>query len=213
MLLSLLFFRNGGRKMSNKNNFRPKVTIGTAPAQETVAEDTTAKAEEREFSDKESANQLRMAEDDFIQGLIDATAYVKEEKKTIEIARKDPRTGKSRVCFKFTVRPLSEKEYDKCKRNNTKYIRNKSLGIHMPENTDSVKYRDQIIYEATIPEDRERLWDNRKVWDSLRNQGLQIMNGLDVIEYALKAGEKEAIIDKIDKLSAFEDNLEEVIKN
>ncbi len=195
------------------NNFKPEVTIGAVSKQENEAENTALKAEEREFSDKESANQLRVAEDDFIQGLIDATAYVNEEQKAIEIARKDPKTGESRVCFKFTIRPLSEKEYDKCKKKHTKYIRNKSLGIHMPENTDSVKYRDQLIYEATIPEDREKLWDNRKVWDALRNQGLQIMNGLDVIEYALKAGEKDAVIDEIDKLSAFEDNLEEVIKN
>ena len=195
------------------NNFKPEVTIGAVSKQENEAGNTALKAEEREFSDKESANQLRVAEDDFIQGLIDATAYVNEEKKAIEIARKDPKTGESRVYFKFTIRPLSEKEYDRCKKKNTKYIRNKSLGIHMPENTDSVKYRDQLIYEATIPEDREKLWDNRKVWDALRNQGLQIMNGLDVIEYALKAGEKDAVIDEIDKLSAFEDNLEEVIKN
>lgn len=195
------------------NSFKPEVTIGAVSKQENEAGNTALKAEEREFSDKESANQLRVAEDDFIQGLIDATAYVNEEKKAIEIARKDPKTGESRVYFKFTIRPLSEKEYDRCKKKNTKYIRNKSLGIHMPENTDSVKYRDQLIYEATIPEDREKLWDNRKVWDALRNQGLQIMNGLDVIEYALKAGEKDAVIDEIDKLSAFEDNLEEVIKN
>lgn len=199
--------------MSDKNNFKPGVTIGTASAQETILDDTTPKVENRDFSADESANQMRLNEEDFIQGIIDATGYVQEEQKVIEIARKDPKTGESRVYFKFAIRPLSEREYDRCKKRNTKYVRNKSLGIHMPEDTDGVKYRDQIIYEATIPEDRKKLWDNKKVWDTLRNQGLQIMNGLDVIEYALKAGEKDAVVDEIDKLSGYGDNLEEVIKN
>ena len=40
------------------------------------------------------------------------------------------------------------------------------------------------------------------------------MNGLDVIEYTLKAGEKDRIIEAIDKLSGFDaDNLEEIAKN
>ena len=39
------------------------------------------------------------------------------------------------------------------------------------------------------------------------------MNGLDVIECVLKAGEKDRIIDAVDKLSGFDDNLEEVAKN
>ena len=40
------------------------------------------------------------------------------------------------------------------------------------------------------------------------------MNGLDVIEYTLKSGEKDRIIEAIDKLSGYDsDNLEEVAKN
>ena len=47
----------------------------------------------------------------------------------------------------------------------------------------------------------------------MRDKGLQIMNGLDVIEYSLKAGEKDAVIDEIDKLSGYGSNLEEGVKN
>lgn len=39
------------------------------------------------------------------------------------------------------------------------------------------------------------------------------MNGLDVIEYSLKAGEKDKVLEAIDKLSGYDDNLEEVAKN
>lgn len=187
------------------NEFKPGVTVKNAPSLENGA---VSNAEEREFSDKETANQMRQHEEDFIQGLIDAAGYTQEEHKIIEIARK------GKVYFQFRIRPLSENEYEKCRKKNTKYVRNKKLGMKMPEDTDSVKYRDMLIYEATIPEDREKLWDNKKVWDAMRNNGLQIMNGLDVIEYSLIAGEKEKIVEQIDRISGFEDDsLEEVTKN
>ena len=76
------------------------------------------------------------------------------------------------------------------------------------------RYRSALIYEATVQSDRENLWDNKKIWDALNQKGFQIMNGLDVIEYTLKSGEKDRIIEAIDKLSGYDsDNLEEVAKN
>ena len=142
------------------NEFKPGVTVKNAPSPENGA---VSNAEEREFSEKETANQMRQHEEDFIQGLIDASGYTQEEHKIIEIARK------GKVYFQFSIRPLSE---------------------------------------------NEKLWDNKKVWDAMRNNGLQIMNGLDVIEYSLIAGEKEKIVEQIDRISGFEDDsLEEVTKN
>ena len=64
-----------------------------------------------------------------------------------------------------------------------------------------------------MDEDREKLWDNKKVWKALEDKGYQIMSGLDVIEYTLKAGEKDKVLEAIDKLSGYEANLEEVAKN
>jgi len=92
-------------------------------------------------------------------------------------------------------------------------VRNKQLGMKLPEDTDRVKYQSAIIYEATVDEDRRNLWDNRKVWDALNAKEDRIMNGLDVIEYCLKAGEKDKILEAIDKLSGYETDLEEVAKN
>ncbi len=190
--------------------FKPGISMNPT---EQEPDSTDADTEKVEFTKEQTANQMRMHEEDFLQGLIDAASYTTEERKIIEIARKDPGTGDSRVYFCFTIRPLSEEEYDRCKKKHTKYVRNRSLGMKMPEDTNAVKYRDALIYQATVEEDRAKLWDNKKVWEVLRNKGLQIMNGLDVIEYSLKAGEKDAIIDEIDKLSGYGSNLEEVVKN
>lgn len=85
--------------------------------------------------------------------------------------------------------------------------------MKLPENTDSTKYRSEIIYQATVKEDREKLWDNKTVWEALRDRDVQIMGPLDVIEYSLLAGEKDRVLEAIDQLSGFDTNLEEVAKN
>lgn len=139
--------------------------------------------------------------------MIAAAGFATEERQRIEIIRE------GRLYFAFEIRPLGSEEYDKCRKKYTKYVRNKQLGMKMPEDTDRIKYQSAIIHKATVDEDREKLWDNKKVWKALEDKGYQIMSGLDVIEYTLKAGEKDKVLEAIDKLSGYEANLEEVAKN
>ncbi len=192
--------------MSQEKVYQPTVSkVSTQPNGKNESEKENV--EEREFTKEQDANQMRVNEEDFLQGLIDAAGYAAEERQRIEIARK------GKVLFAFSIRPLSESEYNDCKKKHTKYVRNRSLGVKMPEDTDNVKYRADLIYRATIDEDKEKLWDNKKIWEALRDKDMQIVSPLDVIEYSLKAGEKDEVIDCIDKLSGYNDNLEEVTKN
>ncbi len=93
-------------------------------------------------------------------------------------------------------------------------MRNKQFGMKLPEETNTTRYRAQLIYMATIEEDREKLWDNKQIWEALRSKGFMITNALDVIEYSLKAGEKIKVLEILDEISGYEsDNLEEVAKN
>ena len=160
-------------------------------------------------NEEETKAMIRTNEEDFIQGLIAAADFGTDERERqrIEIARG------GELLFAFNIRPLGSEEYEKCRKKWTKYVRNKQIGIKMPEDTNRTKYQSALIYQATIEEDREKLWDNRKVWAALNNKDIQIMNGLDVIEYTLKAGEKDKILEAIDKISGYEANLEEVAKN
>lgn len=182
--------------------FTKGVAIGEVSATEESAE-----VKEFETNAEDTKTLIRANEEDFIQGLIAAAGFAAEERQRIEIIR----DGK--LYFAFSIRPLGSEEYDKCRKKHTKYVRNKQLGMKMPEDTDRIKYQSAIIYQATVDEDREKLWDNRKVWNALNAKDFQIMNGLDVIEYTLKAGEKDRILEAIDKLSGYEANLEEVAKN
>lgn len=174
----------------------------------TVGQQEDGVVEEKEFSQKETQEQMkemiRANEEDFIQGLIDAAQFTEDEIQRIEIIREE------KLLFAFNIRPLSSEEYDKCRKKHTKYVRNKQLGMKMPEDTNRVKYQSAIIYQATTEEDRSKLWDNRKVWDALNAKYDHIMNGLDVIEATLKAGEKDRILAAIDKLSGYDNDLEEV---
>lgn len=182
------------------------VTIGTSNG------NTGQNVKEETFTNEESTNQLKLTEEDFLQGLIDAACYADDENQTkvIEIIRPGKKKGEKRVMFRFSVKPLSEREYNECKKKHTKYVRNRSLGVKMPEDTDNVKYRAAIIYKATVPEDRKKLWDNKAAWEALRDKGMQILSGLDMVEYCLLAGEKDRVIDVIDSISGYGDNLEEV---
>lgn len=190
------------KKMSKE--FVKGVMIGGSRAEE---ECTQPEVREYETDEEDTRALLRANEEDFIQGLIAAAEFAAEETQRIEIIRE------GRLFFAFSIRPLSSEEYEKCRKKHTKYVRNKQLGMKLPEDTNRIKYQSAIIYEATVEDDRRKLWDNRKVWDALNAKQDRIMNGLDVIECVLKAGEKDRIIDAVDKLSGFDDNLEEVAKN
>lgn len=169
----------------------------TAEVQEDVRDE--------EFSVEETQNQLRTKEQDFIAGMLEAADYKKEELILIEIVRG------GRLFFSFNIHALGEKEANECRKRHTKYVRNKQIGVKFAEETDNAKFRSSLIYHATTEADRDKLWDNKQVWNGLISKGYQIVTALDVIEAVLLGGEKDMIIDEINKLSGFNsENLEEV---
>ena len=172
-----------------------------------VAEAAETEIDDTEYTEDEAKSVIKANEENFIQGLIDAIGFGNTETQRIEIVRG------GRLFFAFRIHPLNADDYNRCREKHTKYVRNKQLGMKLPENTDSTKYRSAIIYEATVEEDRKKLWDNHAVWEALRDREVQIMGPLDVIECSLLAGEKDRVLEAIDKLSGFENNLEEVTKN
>lgn len=112
------------------------VTIGeNKGAEDTAKQDVR----EQETDEEDTKKLIRMNEEDLIQGLIDASEFVSEEMQRIEIIRE------GRLFFSFHIRPLSSEEYEKCKKKHTKYVRNKQLGIKLPEDTDRIKYQSAIM--------------------------------------------------------------------
>ena len=162
-------------------------------------------ADPRDEITSSADEELKEYDGDILHALLTAANYQKSEDETytIRVIR-----GKM-VMFKFRIRPLSEEQYDRCREKNTRYVRNKRIGVKVPETTNSVRYRSQLIYEATIPEDRAKVWDNKEMWNALN-----VASGIDAIDKILKSGEKDKILEQIDAISGFDNNeLEETTKN
>ena len=157
-----------------------------------------------EMTADEKKAMTRRYEDDILGGLLAAAAYKtdEEETKRIDIVR-----GGVTV-LSFRIRPLSEEEYLKARRDNTVYKKNKAVGTRVADHVNTAAYRSQLIYDATVEEDREKVWDNRDAWTRL-----SVVNGIDLIDVVLKSGEKDAIIDKLDEISGYQLSMEETAKN
>ena len=152
-----------------------------------------------------SEEELKEFEGDILHALLAAANYQKDEEEThiVRVVRKGV------ILLTFRIRPLSEEDYERCRKKNTKYVRNKKIGVTVPETTNSVRYRSQLLYEATIPEDRAKLWDNKQMWEAV-----DVASGIDAIDKILKSGEKDKILDQLDAISGYDNSeLEETTKN
>ena len=147
----------------------------------------------------------RKVEDDLLTGLLSAANYKDDDDETVEIVIN--RKGKD--LFSFRIHPLSEDDFNRCRKRCTKYVKSKTnAGVRIPEEVDTVKYRCMLIYEATVPEDRAKVWDNKALW-----KAKDLATGTEAMDILLKAGEKNAVCDKIDTISGYEMTEEEVAKN
>lgn len=169
-----------------------------------MAETKNTPIEEIEMGDEINKNTVLTYEDDILGGLLAAANYknAEDEIHPVEIRRNNV------LLLKFRIRPLSEDEYVKCKERYTKYVRNKQIGIKVPEDTDTAAYRSALIYQATIEEDRQKVWDNKQAWKQL-----DVLSGVELIGKVLKPGEKDAVCNRIDEISGYSSALEEVAKN
>ena len=158
-----------------------------------------------EATPEEAQAAARANEDDLLTGLLAAANYKDDDDETVEIVI----SRKGKDLFSFRIRPLSEEDFNRCRKRCTKYVKSKAqAGVRIPEEVDTVRYRCMLIYEATTPEDRKKIWDNKDLW-----KAKDIATGIEAVDILLKAGEKNAICEKLDAISGYELTEEEVAKN
>lgn len=158
---------------------------------------------EKEFTEEETEQQVLQNEDNLLDGLLAAADYAVNETMTFDITRKGVKY------FSFTVHPLSEEMMFKIRKKYTNYVKNKRAGIKVAEELDVAMFRCSVIYNSTVERDKERIWDNKILWEGLRKKGFVIVNALDVIEALLLPGEKDMIMTNLDKLGGYTDDDEE----
>lgn len=178
-------------------------------------------------SDEITKEEILLSEEDILKGILecaedktadDSYTWIEVRKQEINgkkyrrVVKYDdtplPIEKNEKILIRFRVRGLDESEYHKCRDDATRYVRNKNLGgLKMPEETNTVRFHDLMIYTATHPEDKKTVWDNKAAWKQLG-----IITGVDMVNKALLAGEKDAIIEIIDNKSGYDSSLEEVVK-
>lgn len=156
------------------------------------------------MTQQEMQEALAINEDEILKALTGQAQY-ENRTETVEVS-----FGNAK--FAFRIRPLSEKEWDKCRERNTKYSKNRRLGgIRVPESTDTTGYHSDLIYTATVDEDRAKLWDNKVFWNATG-----ALTGRDMVDKLIPyAGKKQAVIERIEALSGYndEDQEQEAVKN
>lgn len=147
--------------------------------------------QETQDPEEQEREELLQSEDELLQGLLEAAEGVEEQAVEIEIARR------GKVLFRFRIRPLSDQEYEEAREKATVYTRN-NLGIRIVQEVNTSRYRSWLIYKSTVDEDRRRVWQNREAW-----KRLGVLSGVDMIDRVLFAGEKDAVVRKIDEISGY----------
>lgn len=158
---------------------------------------------EKDFTEEETRQQIRENENDLLESLFAAADYAANEELTFEIKR----GGK--FFFSFTVTPLSEETMFKLRRKYTNYAKNRRTGIKVADDLDIAKYRCSVIYNSTVAKDKEKIWDNKELQEGLKRKGYHIINALDVVEALLLPGEKEKIMEALDRLGGYMDDEDE----
>lgn len=158
---------------------------------------------------EKNKEQLLVAEDTILKdvgGVLQAMETITEYD-TFSVTR----NGKK--LFSFRVCGLDDEEMERCRDEATKMVKSKRTGTAVPSDFNSAKFNSLVVYRATHPEDRKWLWDNKEL-----QQRAKVLTGWRVVDAVLRYGEKEAVIELIEKLSGMDedtdkDGLEETIKN
>ena len=154
--------------------------------------------------EKPSQEEVLMNEKDILRGLIEAGREKDNEEtyERIQIRRNGA------LKFEFRIRPISEEESIKCREHATRYAPRKRGQPKQEIETNMAKFRSWLIYAATVDEDRAKTWDNKQA-----QEALGVLQGVDMIDAVLLSGEKDRIIDRINEISGYGDDVEETAKN
>ena len=173
--------------------------------------------EERELTEVEKTGlppqeELQRNEENIINALLAASDYKTEETliKKVSVVRN------KQELFNFRIRPLGEDELMRIRKSSTPSFTNPA-NKRLPKIEGELRFgefRSKKIYIATIDEDKARLWDNPELKQSLSVKfGKKILEGHEIVDLILMAGEKDRFSDIIDEISGYDVELEEYAKN
>lgn len=151
-----------------------------------------------------SPDALSSSEDDLLRTIVEAA---EPDTEPIAIYRGDKRV------LRFTIQTVDMHTYERCRKLSQEKQKAKSYAnLSLATDIDRAQSSSMLIFHATVPEDRKRIWENRDLW-----KRFNVLNGWDLVLKLLRAGEIDRICERIDLLSGYGDQAEgermEVAKN
>lgn len=142
-------------------------------------------------SPAKSPAEIRKHEDAYLDDLLATAAEREAERETLTYYARDPASPTGvKVKVAFAIRVLDAKEITACRAEHVTPARALPNGQVQPEKFDQDGYQQKLIYLATDPEDRKRLWDNP------RYKGQVTLPWL-LVDRVLKYGERLDAIGKV----------------
>lgn len=136
---------------------------------------------------------------DLLSGFLKAAENIKEVTKKIEVRDGDT------LLFAFRVHALTADDVYAARKKASKTMPNpKNKKLKTVYDFDQKEYESYLIYLATTAEDRQRVWDNA----ALKNK-FNVMEGHELIDCVFATGFKQRVIEVIDALSGFGEDVEE----
>jgi hypothetical protein len=110
------------------------------------------------------------------------------------------RNGK--FVFAFHIRVMPDSELERIRAQFRKMTWNKEIRMNVIDNSkfDDVNFQSCLIYESTTNEDKENLW--KPLWNKYKVTK-RLMTPYEVIDLALRAGEKTAVYEKINEFNGY----------
>lgn len=142
-------------------------------------------------------------EDALLNALLRARDTAAEDWTEFQVPRVEIEPGHP---LAFRVHAISDSERQNCVRKSSRTRRDKRFAnLPVAEERDDSAFNSWVIYTATHPDDRARLWDNRRV-----QQAFGVFHGTDLIEKILQTGEKLKAVAAILDLSGLGSDEERV---
>lgn len=144
-----------------------------------------------------STGEILANENDILQGMLELanSRNDPEQFRNVQIKRNGV------VKLEFRIRPMTEPEIISCTEQATKYAPAKGGKPRTAIKTDTPTMRSLIIYTATVDEDRKKVWNHPEIL-----KACNVLQGHQVVDYVLKAGEKDQIMNLIDEISGYYDS-------
>ncbi|MFR6509848.1 MAG: hypothetical protein ACLUPF_10835 [Dorea sp.] len=130
----------------------------------------TENVTEVQMSPEETKANVRMYEDDILGGLNGCSCLQDRYGRGRNRSRS---SDTRRLSWSSESVRCQRMNTSKIKKRNTNYKKNKANGLRIAESIDSADYRSELIYEATIEEDRTKIWDRTDAWEKCN-----VVNGI-----------------------------------